>query len=59
MIEKSKRRTYLTYVTFLIINPLVILFFQNCSVIKRSDLKAHNIENPSISATQIARPLQK
>ena len=39
MIEKLLRRSTVTYFMLFVVNPIIILCFQNCSVVKLSDLK--------------------
>lgn len=37
MQKKMSKRTVFTYAIMLVINPMIILLFQNCSVVRRSD----------------------
>lgn len=40
MYEKLIRRSTYSYAVMLIVNPIIILCFQNCSVAKLTDVKA-------------------
>ena len=39
-------RTSFSYFMMLIVNPIIILCFQNCSVVKMSDLKVATMKPP-------------
>lgn len=52
MFEILLSRSSFSYFMMLIVNPIIILCFQNCSVVKMSDLKA---EPPKPSVTSSAK----
>ena len=41
MLEQFQNRSALTYFMLFIFNPILILCFQNCSVVRLSDLKTN------------------
>ncbi len=49
MLAMLLSRTSFSYFMMLIINPIIILCFQNCSVVKMSDIKME-APKPSIAA---------
>ena len=58
MIDMLLSRSNFGYFMMLIVNPIVILCFQNCSVVKLSDLKTQSAATTAITAPT-SSPLHK